>query len=316
MSTSSSVTFLIPCFNGAPYIEEAIRSCLSQTRPPEQIIVIDDASTDESSRILEDFARRGEITLMVNPENIGKAASLNRALDLVATSYVAMVDADDLSEPDRLEKQVSYLDAHPGIGLVAGWVKYINASSRVFGAGKIVSPTTPEELERYLESNELFGLHYSSVTLRTAVFDDKALRFHGEFFPAEDADLWNRIAEKGWGVINLPDYFASYRIHPASAWSSKFMSARLTYRYMRECMRARRTGRAEPTRAEFDTRRAGISAIRRFNQWRKDAAKGLYRAAGSARGNGQSFTASVLLLLAILHQPSYAVRRLTGHLWI
>jgi glycosyltransferase involved in cell wall biosynthesis len=315
VSTSSSATFLIPCFNGAPYIEEAIRSCLSQTRPPEQIIVIDDASTDESSRILEDFDRRGEITLVVNPVNIGKAASLNNAIGLISTPYVAMMDADDLSEPDRLEKQICYLEAHPGTGLVAGWVKYINSSSRVFGEGKVVSPTTPEDLKRYLASDELFGLHYSSVTLRTAIFEDKDLRFHGEFFPAEDTDLWNRIAEKGWGVINLPDFFSLYRVHPASAWTSKFMSARLTYHYMRECMRARRAGRAEPTRAEFEARRAGMSTVRRFNQWRKDMAKGLYRAAGFARGDGQWFTAAVLLLRAVLHQPLYALRRLTGHLW-
>lgn len=306
----SLTTFLIPCFNGEDYIRAAVDSCLTQTRPAEEIIVTDDASTDSSTQILEEYEARGQITLIRNSKNLGKADSLNAAISQVHTPFIAMMDADDISEPQRLERQIAYLTENPKIGAVAGFTYYINSQGRIFGEGKVVSPRSLCELETYLKSGELFGLHYSGVTVRTEVFQDPDLRFHREFFPAEDTDLWNRIAEKGWGVIALPEFFSHYRVHPASAWSSKFMTARQTYHYMRECMRARRAGKPEPSRAEFDASLKEMGPLARWNRWRKDMAKGLYRSAGFARGNGDWAVAGILFVRALVFQPSYVLPRI------
>ena len=309
VSAPASVTVIIACHNGAPFIHQALESCLNQTRPPAQIIVVDDASTDGSSEILDEFARAGQITLLRNEINLGRCPSFDRALELVNTKYVAILDADDLALPNRFERQVAFMEAHPAVGCSGSFVQYINARDEKIAHG-VLDLLTEHDFERYLKSDEPFGLYCPAVILRSEVIKNPALRFRKRFWPASDIDLWNRIAESGWKVLAQPEFLTAYRVHGASAVTTNAHNTRLQFEWVRACLRARRRGKPEPTREEFLAERNRAPWHTRLNRWRKTEAKIAYRAAGFALGERQQLRTLRCLMKAFCLQPIYVTHRL------
>ena len=96
---SQSVTVIIPCYNGAAYLREAIDSALDQTHPPLEVIVIDDGSTDDSAAIAESY---GPPVCVIRQENQGESVARNRGIDEAKGDWVAFLDADDLWKPTKL----------------------------------------------------------------------------------------------------------------------------------------------------------------------------------------------------------------------
>lgn len=106
-----AVTVVIPAFNAAPFIGDAVESLLSQTLRPAEVLVLDDGSTDDTCAIVE---RYGPPVALIRQQRAGKSATRNHGLDLARHRYVAFLDADDVSAPTRLERQVAALTARPG----------------------------------------------------------------------------------------------------------------------------------------------------------------------------------------------------------
>src|SRR5512143_4014499 len=116
MSSEPLVSVVMPVYNGARYLRQALESALNQTYRPLEIIVVDDGSTDETSAILAEFGSRIRAIRQKNP---GSAAARNAALQAAHGEIIAFLDADDLWLPQKLEVQVAYLRAHPDVELVA-----------------------------------------------------------------------------------------------------------------------------------------------------------------------------------------------------
>ena len=112
------LTIALPVYNGAATLDLAIRSILQQSFPNWEMIILDDASTDDSRAVMRSF-QDPRIRLVEGDKNIGLSARLNMAVDMAEGSYFARMDQDDISFPDRLEKQLDYLQQHPGIDLLA-----------------------------------------------------------------------------------------------------------------------------------------------------------------------------------------------------
>ena len=111
------VSVILPAYNAEAYLKEAIDSILNQTFPDFQLIVINDCSTDGTEEIIRQYADP-RLVPVKNEKNLGIAATLNRGLSLAQGDYIARMDADDISLPHRLERQVAYLDAHPDIAVL------------------------------------------------------------------------------------------------------------------------------------------------------------------------------------------------------
>src|SRR5688572_4742991 len=121
-------------YNGEAYLAQAMDSILGQSFSSFEFIVIDDASTDDTARILADYAGRdSRICLLSNQRNMGLAWSLNRGLKQADGRYIARMDADDISLPPRLEKQFSFMEEHSGVGVTGTAVEIIDASGQVIG---------------------------------------------------------------------------------------------------------------------------------------------------------------------------------------
>ena len=305
----SPVAVVIACYNSAAFIREALESCLNQTRPPEQIIVVDDASTDGSAFILDEYARGGRIRVLRNESNLGRDLSFDRALELVTARYVAILDADDIALPDRFEKQAAFMEAHPRVGCSSSFVFYINSQGVKIAQG-VLELTTEKDFQQCLRSGGTIGLYCPATIVRSEVFKHPAFRFRKQFWPASDIDLWNRIAEAGWQVLAQPEFLTAYRVHTSSAVTQNARKTRLQYDWVRACQRARRRGQPEPTRDEFVAEQNRRPWHVKFNQWRKSEAKVAYRAAGFAFGERREWLTFRCLVHAFCLQPLYVTRRL------
>ena len=199
----------MPVYKTAHYLRDAVDSILSQSFADFELIVLDDCSPDNAQEVLDTYTDP-RIVRYRGEKNVGLSNILNVGIEMARGKFIARMDSDDLSMPERLQVQVDYLEAHPEVDLVS-------VGMRLFGAREDV--WIREQNPEKVKINALFHspvLHASSMW-RKDRFEEKALRFRQEMVPAEDYDLWVRALVKGLTLVNLPVVLYQYRIHPNQA---------------------------------------------------------------------------------------------------
>jgi len=210
-----SVSVIMSVHNGAEFLSEAVESILSQTYADFDFIIVDDASVDDSTQILADYAVADKrISLLRNESKRGLAASLNLALE-VAAPLVVRMDADDISLPGRLTLQKKLMDEHPEVAVLGGGVRFLDKYG--IETGEWILQGTPEEIkENLLEYGPPFA--HSSVIMRKEAL--MAVGGYSELFPcAQDYDLWLRIAER-FSLATHSEVILCYRQHPGTVTKS------------------------------------------------------------------------------------------------
>lgn len=269
------VSIILPVFNCQRYVAEAVGSMLAQTYRDFELILLDDGSTDGSKAVLERFTGDSRVRLISRP-NKGLTATLNEGIDLARGEYVARMDGDDLSHPERLAKQVALMDARPDVVLSGAQIETIDP----FGV-PIEQPTFPldhDSLDReLLTANGWVICHPVSIMRRDALERVGGYRVEKNY--VEDLDLFLRLAEVG-RLANLPDRLLKYRQHTASIIRSKFdLQMSMREAVIRETYSRRGVTPPEPLalvpRVVFSpheqTRRWAWAALRRGH---KSAARG------------------------------------------
>lgn len=140
-----TISVIIPVYNGERFLAAAIRSVLEQTLPPDEIIVVDDGSTDGSAAIVAELASLSPLPIRyVYQENQGSAAARNCALTVATGAMIAFMDADDLWLPDKTRQQMTVLAAHPTAGVAWGdAITFGGESVEEAGAGGMIMPAHP-----------------------------------------------------------------------------------------------------------------------------------------------------------------------------
>ena len=207
----------MPVRNGERFLHEAIASILSQSYQDFELIIIDDHSTDRTPEIIRSFD--DPRILVIKPEVHGHLASaLNTARSVVCGDLIARMDADDLAHPDRLKKQVLFMQDNPAVGILGAQVRQVDADSKGVITGHLIKPLAHADIVGAL----FFGcpLWHPTVMIRKKVLD--ALGWYGsaviqgrEQFSGEDYDLWSR-AITHTKIVNLPDVLLDYRVHDAN----------------------------------------------------------------------------------------------------
>jgi glycosyltransferase involved in cell wall biosynthesis len=202
------VSVVMPVYNASQYVAQAIESILGQTHSDFEFIIVDDGSTDESASIIQSYDDP-RIIFVQNQENLGIVKSLNKGLYLAKGKYIARMDADDISEPTRLQRQCAIMDKEVNLGLLATGV-------RTFGEGCEPRDTHSTLNPKQLKADLLFSccVCHPSVMLRKSVLDEHGLRYNEDFKGAEDYELWWRLAEVS-DMKAIPDILYNYRFHPA-----------------------------------------------------------------------------------------------------
>ena len=199
----------MPVYNTAPYLREAVDSMLAQTFGDFELIVLDDCSPDNAQAILDSYSDP-RIVRYHGARNEGLANVLNVGIGMARGKYIARMDSDDISLPDRLKVQVEYLESHPDVDLCS-------CAMQLFGAreGLWVRDADPDKVK----ITALFFspiLHASSLWRREA-FESHGLRFDQQTVPAEDYDLWCRALVAGLRLVNLPAPLYRYRSREGQA---------------------------------------------------------------------------------------------------
>ncbi len=181
-----TVTVLMPVHNGAAYLSEAIYSILQQSFRDFELLVVDDASTDDSVQIILAF-RDNRIRLLRSPERLQISRALNWGLAEARGEYIARMDQDDISHTNRLAMQVRFLERWPEIGMCGTWARRLKS-------GKLIQhyrlPSGFENIRAFALFDNPF-IH-ASVMIRQRALERNQLRYDETFVNAEDYDLWSR----------------------------------------------------------------------------------------------------------------------------
>jgi glycosyltransferase involved in cell wall biosynthesis len=206
--TTPAVTVLMPMYNAACYLDSSVGSILAQTFENLDFLIINDCSTDDSVEIIRSF-HDPRIRLVQNDFNIGVAASMNKGLTFSAGKYIVRMDSDDISHPDRIRKQVEFMEAHPEVGISGTWVETIGDEAGIVWK----YATNPATVRAKL----FFSccLAQPSVIMRKDLLQKHGLRYDKQFVPAEDWELWIR-ASFCFSIANLPEVLVQYRIREGS----------------------------------------------------------------------------------------------------
>ena len=295
------ISVVMPAYNAVPFISEAIESVLAQTYRDFELIVVNDGSTDSTLDVVEEYAAQDERIKVYTHANVGTAPTLNRGIELADGEWVFLMHADDRMRPNRLERQLDFIAKHPELAVVSSLVRHIDSKSRVIGKdnSRLV---TPEAVEKVVSANELIGISHPAVAFRkSAVLSVGGYR--QAFWPAEDTDLWNRLAEKGYKVLVQPEYLLDYRMHGNSASISRARLTRAKVRWLKECMLYRRSGKQEPDWESFLASLRSAPLPTRLNRGRKDMAKACYKAAVLHFAQREYPRLFINLLMAVVLQP-------------
>ncbi len=212
MSTDPAVSVLMGVYNEEKHLEEAIKSICNQNLDDYEFIIVDDNSTDISAEIAKSYEDT-RIHFIQNETNRGLTYSLNRALEYATGKYIARQDADDISEPERLNRQVQFLETHDKVAVVGTGVYLIDDNGDVIDHR--VGYCNPD-FEDFITKSHLV---HGSILARRNVLEE--VGGYDEFFRyAQDYDLWLRLS-KQYQLANIQEPLYRHRIHNKGVYFSQ-----------------------------------------------------------------------------------------------
>lgn len=206
------ITVLMPTYKGAKYLRETIDSVLDQTFKDFEFLIINDCSPDDSEDIIKSY-KDSRIRYIKNPHNLGISGSSNYGISIAQGSYIARQDHDDISHPDRLEKQFNYLETHPEIGICG-------TGYHVFGRKnkKVFHPKQDELIKTYL----LFkcSVAHQTTMMRRDLFQNNGLTYDASFVSSNDRKLWIDACSLT-KFHNIPEILLEYRMYKGMTSKTK-----------------------------------------------------------------------------------------------
>lgn len=201
------VTILMPVYNGEKFLKEAIESILCQTYELFEFLIIDDGSKDNTAKIIKEYKKADKrIMVITHNGNKGLVYSLNEGLKEAKGSYIARMDADDISFPNRLSEQVSFMNRNKDVTVCGTWANAIDEVGNPLFQMK--SPTGFLLKYNYWKPSPM--IHPSVMFRKSAI---KNIIFSLEFPRAEDYELWLRFGKLGKKIKNIPKFLLGYRIN-------------------------------------------------------------------------------------------------------
>ena len=228
------VSILLPVYNVSAYLGEAIRSILQQSFTDFELIILNDGSTDETENVVLSFSDK-RIRYIINEHNSGLIYTLNKGIDLATAEWIARMDGDDIADHQRIEKQWQYIQANPGIKVLATRVQLINESGEPNGRWKEdESEVTPEQIKGFLPKNNCIA--HPSIMISTELM--KKYRYDKRQLHNEDYDLWLRLSADGVEIHKIDQPLLYHRIHTSSVTRKDqenvfFKLARTKFRFVK-----------------------------------------------------------------------------------
>ena len=204
MADTPKISVVLPVYNGGDYLGEAVGSILGQTFTDFELLILDDGSSDNSLQVLREFEKMDSRVRLRTRENRGLVPTLNELIQMSRGTWIARMDADDVARPERLARQLAWLQ-QTDADVCGSWVQR-------FGSGdKRVVRTYQSDHAIKTELLFFSPFAHPSVMFRASLA--KMLPYDDTWIKAEDYDLWVRAAEAGWQMSNIPEVLLHYRVH-------------------------------------------------------------------------------------------------------
>ena len=245
------VTIVVRVHNGMPHLPSAVRSALQQTYEKLEVLVIDDGSQDGTSAYLDTI--KDTRLRVIHQKNKGPAAAGNRGLREAKYNWIAILDADDLAAPDRIERQVSFLEKNSLYTCVGSSVGYVGQNDQPYVAHIMGRSFIPSNRPRMLNPPEV-DIQVNAISHSSALYDRRialAIGGYREYLPvAEDFDFFLRLSER-CRIACVAETLTYLRILPDSLTARHMLVMVAVNNYARTCAAARRIGQPEPDFKEF-----------------------------------------------------------------
>jgi len=213
MKNDPLVSIVMPVYNTQKYVGEAIESILNQTYKNFEFIIINDGSTDKSWEIIQKYAKKDKrVKALRSKKNLGIAKARNKGLKISRGKYYAPMDSDDISKPERIEKEVRFLETNPEYALVGSDIGVIDKSSKIIG--KRVYPKSYSQIIKSITAFNPFA--QSSLMIKK----EAMLLYCEDYSGCEDYHVWLKILSKNKGA-NIPKILTMYRISNEQTKSKK-----------------------------------------------------------------------------------------------
>jgi glycosyltransferase involved in cell wall biosynthesis len=290
------ISVVMPTYNAMPFLKAAVESILTQSFKNFEFLIVNDGSTDESKDYLDSLS--DPRIRVIHQAQQGVETALNTGINQAKHQWIAIIGADDLALPTRLEKQVNFIERNPEYALIScayGYIKQNGRRLKAANAPKLASPPIYQPMIDPMIADQ--GMMFR----RDAVQGVGGYRIIG---PAEGMDLVLRLDEAGYLMTSIPDVLILQRVLARGISARNFVEQRVTWKYARACSKARRTGCPEPERNRFFRERWP----RGWKRLRVEGAR-QFRLAGADWGAGSFLRAALRLSLAFLLSPDHVLSK-------
>lgn len=212
-AATPKVSVLLPVYNAEKFVAEAIDSILSQTFADFEFIIINDGSTDRTAEIIRNY-KDSRIRFFDNRKNQGLIAALNQGLDIALGEYIARMDADDIAYPERLARQIEFMDANCSVGIVSSNVRIFGDRFGELGDKRNEDSKNPISLG-VLDWFHGCKLYHPAAMMRISFLKKFNLHYNPDYIACEDYELWSRAA-RYTKIVNIQDVLLNYRWHDGS----------------------------------------------------------------------------------------------------
>jgi glycosyltransferase involved in cell wall biosynthesis len=261
------VSVVVSVYNGMTHVRRSLESILEQEGVDLELIVVNDGSTDATPMILSDLAAKDARVRLVHQENRGLTKALIVACSLARAEFIARHDADDVSLPGRLARQLELLRSNQQVSFVSCWSRALGPEGELlFETRRPADPREATDLFR----KRLGPVHHGSVMFRRAAYEHVG-GYRPEFYYAQDGDLWLRLSEKGQ-IAYVPDTLYVYRVSPTAISSSHRPVQNALGELAHLCKNARQAGESE----EALLKQAALIRPTNGNSLRRDPVAGDY----------------------------------------
>ena len=210
------ISVIMSVHNGEQWLDKAIQSIVGQTYTNWEFIIIDDASNEATKNILDKYKSDARFLIQTVEIKNGLTKNLNKAISLSKGQFIARMDADDISLPERFQKQVLFLQQFPQTDVVAGLIEFIDENDKVKGFWKDDrNCITDEQIKKLLPKRNCIA--HPTVMIRKKIFDE--FRYNENQTHSQDWDLWLRLADHGKIIDKVAETVLKYRVHDKSTTS-------------------------------------------------------------------------------------------------